>query len=630
MTDPRDARPGDTSPGVGARAWVPDAVLTVLLVAALWGRALVGAAGGGFVLLRDAVSTPNPPLSDAALGVGSAAARAVPQDGVMWAAQRAFAAIGLPEALVLPLLVAGALALLGVAGRAWALAAVPGASFTVRAPAIALAMWNPFVVERLAQGAWSLLLSVAAVSLLPLFFLLTPHVRPRHAAGHPAWLIPLIALAAVTPTGLVMAAVVVAGSAIVSAGAGRRLAGPVAFAVPALVVSALPVAAATVLGWGAGAAGSTGAAEAGVAAFAARAEPGLATIGSLAGLGGIWNSDAVPASRSGALTPLLTLPLLVVWAAGAWLAFRRTARHRNSLAVRTALAVACAAIVIPALAATPPGQATLASMIDTLPALGILRDGQKWVGLSIPGGAVAIALVAAWIRERLDSRSKPLAATGAAALVLVPAALVPDAGTFLAREFTPVHYGGGWERVGAELSAAEQISGAPQTVLVLPAGGFRSTPLWADGRVVLDPAPRLLDATVLDTGDLAVAGQVVEGEGGAARKVQQALLEGADAAELADAGVDWVLDETTSQGDRGDSARTLDGAEKRFSDSELTLWRLPDPEDSATNTTGDADEFAPTSDGTRALALAAHAAWALALVAGTAGALLAGVGRPRR
>ena len=608
--------------GAGMRTWAPDALLIAIAVAALWGHALAGGAGGRFVLLRDAVGTPDPPLSDAALGVGPAAARAVPQDVTMWALQHAFAAIGLPEALVLPLLVAAGLCLLGVAGRAWALAAVPGAGFAVRAPAIAVAMWNPFVTERLAQGAWSLLLGVAAAALVPLYFLLTSPDRSRRATRGPAWLVPLIALAAFTPTGLAMAAVAVVGAMVVAACAGRRIATPAAFAVPALALGALPALAGTLLGWGAAEAWS---AEAGVAAFAARAEPGLATIGSLAGLGGIWNSDAVPASRSGAFTLPLTLPLLLVWAAGAVLAFRRPrsadGASSDMLPARTSLGAAAAVVVLVALAATPPGQAILTAMIDDAPALGILRDGQKWVGLAIPGAAVAIALVANAAWASIAPLSKRLAAAGAAGFVLVPLALAPDAGTFLAREFTPVRYGDGWDRVNDELAAAGAETGRPQTVLVLPAGGFRSTPLWAGGRVVLDPAPRLMHAAVLEPGDLSVGGQVVEGEGGAARDAQRALLEGADAGELAAMGVDWVLDETTSRGERGSAGETLAGAQQRFADDELRLWRLPGAESAGAD---EAEAFAPASEAARRLALAAHACWALALAGGTAGALIAG------
>ena len=40
-------------------------------------------AGSGYLLLRDAVSTPRSFLTDSALGVGAAAPRAVPQDAVL-------------------------------------------------------------------------------------------------------------------------------------------------------------------------------------------------------------------------------------------------------------------------------------------------------------------------------------------------------------------------------------------------------------------------------------------------------------------------------------------------------------------------------------------------------------------
>ena len=116
-------------------------------------------------------------------------------------------------------------------------------------------------------------------------------------------------------------------------------------------------------------------------------------------------------------------------------------------------------------------------------------------------------------------------------------------------------------------------------------------------------------------------GQVVEGEGGAARDAQRALLDGADAGELAAMGVDWVLDETTSRGERGSAGETLAGAQQRFADDELRLWRLPGAESAGAD---NAEVFAPASEAARRLALAAHACWALALAGGAAGALIAG------
>jgi hypothetical protein len=176
-------------------------------------------------------------------------------------------------------------------------------------------------------------------------------------------------------------------------------------------------------------------------------------------------------------------------------------------------------------------------------------------------------------------------------------------------------------------------------VLVLPAGSFRSTPLWAGGAPVLVPAPRLLDARVLVAGDLVVGGAAegdadagdaaagadaawVSGEGDRARRATEAVLRGDDPSALVDLGVRWVLDERTSAGPRGEAARTLVGnpatpTTTRFAGAELVLHELGPP----TGTTGpeDADArwealappAAPAS--TRATVLAAHALWLLTL-----------------
>ncbi len=58
--------------------------------------------------------------------------------------------------------------------------------------------------------------------------------------------------------------------------------------------------------------------------------------------------------------------------------------------------------------------------------------------------------------------------------------------------------------------------------------------------------PRWVRADVLATGDLIIGGRVVPGEGERARTVQEMLLRDADRAELADAGVGWVVVESPS------------------------------------------------------------------------------------
>src|SRR5699024_6609074 len=74
------------------------------------------------------------------------------------------------------------------------------------------------------------------------------------------------------------------------------------------------------------------------------------------------------------------------------------------------------------------------------------------------------------------------------------------------------------------------------------------------------------DVSVLVPGDLVVGGAdssadqtTVPGEGDRARRAVEALLRGEDPQVLAEMGVRWVLDERTSAGPRGESARTLRG-----------------------------------------------------------------------
>ena len=106
----------------------------------------------GYLLLRDAVSTPRSYLSDAALGLSEAAPRALPQDFVVALAS------GLIDGgvVVKALLVAG-LFLAGWGAARLAATVVPDAGMAGQFVAVTIAIWNPYVAERLLQGHWSLL-----------------------------------------------------------------------------------------------------------------------------------------------------------------------------------------------------------------------------------------------------------------------------------------------------------------------------------------------------------------------------------------------------------------------------------------------------------------------------------------
>ncbi len=599
------------------------AVVTALLLA--------GVARPGFPLLRDWVATPTPPLSDAALGLGESAARAVPQDvAVVWAT-RALQAVGLPVWPLTGVLTAVFCIWLAVAAGALVRRVLPGdaaaglSGLWLRLPAVVGAVWNPFVVERLLQGHWSVLAGTAAVMSMPVLLASSGALggalggapgRRRVAAACAA-----LAAAGLTPTGWVLA-VVAAAVSLFSGGAGggdsagdsagpaarpgRRVCAALALVATA-VVTALPWLLATALApAGTGTAPTAGT---GVSAFAARAEPGIGTFGSVVALGGIWNSEAVPPSRATWWSAVALVLLLVVWAVAA----RGVWRARRDPVVRATVPLAVGTWLLVAAAATGPGLAALETVVAAVPGAGLLRDTQKFVALALPATVLALAFAA----RELAGRLRPAGA--GLLLTAVAVAAVPDAPRALWDQLRPVTYGQDWEQV------ARIVDGRPGDLLVLPAGSFRSTPLWAGGAAVLDPAPRLLDTRVLVPGDLVVGGAAgddaaaVPGEGDRARRATEALLRGDDPSVLAGLGVRWVLDERTSAGPRGRAARTLAGTPPestttRFTGSELVLHELAAP-----NGPGGADArweataepAAPAS--ARGWVLAAHALWLLTL-----------------
>ncbi|MFF2085502.1 hypothetical protein ACFVVM_17140 [Nocardia sp. NPDC058176] len=688
------------------------ALLTLIIVGPL--------AGSGYLLLRDAVSTPRSYLTDSALGLGAAAPRAVPQDALL--------------AVLSPVIDGGILVKAILIVALWSAgygAAVLARRFVdagtgAQLLAATLALWNPFVAERLLQGHWSLLTGYAA---LPWTALAATHIRTgsthravpwiarsgstrrnlpwtalvarirtgsadravpatsattgstaesggespatarssdsvgqaqdtngnqgrrgragrtggmRQTVGEWGALAACFAAAGLTPTGSLLAAVV--GLALI----GRR-----AF-LPALalwIATCAPWLTATALG-----SGAEPSDPAGVAAFAARAEPWLGTLGSLAGLGGIWNGEAVPASRTTPLALVGTLLLLVIVALGVRAVW---ASGRDG---RTLLVIAAVAIVLPALGATGWGLAAGEWSMVHIPGAGLLRDTQKYVALAMPAYALCAAaacrtVLTWWRRITVDGRApngdihqtrtntaefetvavgtpEPGPAVDAAvpgrtdssaaraadsidaendsaevrssrtginavaalfiALLIFPLA---DLAWGVGGEMRPVHYPAGWAEV------VDNIDG-PGDVAILPGGMFRRFP-YSGAAPVLDPAPRILPNDVLQTGELNVRGYAVTGEGNRARTVEDTLLRGGTPAELADLGIGWILLERTTPGPLGTAETTLTATELVYQDTDLSLYRIPDPTPRDVST--------PTQRRTSA---AAHLLWATLLLAG--------------
>src|SRR5262249_29497593 len=162
----------------------------------------------------------------------------------------------------------------------------------------------------------------------------------------------------------------------------------------------------------------------------------------------------------------------------------------------------------------------------------------KWVALAVPGytlaGAGAVVTMRRWLQPALTALVCCLA------LILA----LPDLAWGVWGKVHPVHYPSGWA------AAAAAINADPGPVAVLPAGSMRRFS-WSGAAPVLDPLPRWVRANVLTTGDLAISGVMVPGEGDRARAVQDLLLAGSDPSALAPAGVAWLVVESDTAGDMG-------------------------------------------------------------------------------
>ena len=525
-----------------------------LLVVLLTGWLLWPQRRSGYGLGHDMVFTPHQPLNAGSIGLGSTPPRAVPLDGLVATAGRLLGGqLTGRLALAVPLLLAG-----------WGMVRLLRDCGGRRLPGLLLgagcAVWNPFVVERLALGQWALLWCYGALPWLVAganrFRTATPPRDGRSGRWLAARLAgPVLALAccAITPTGALIGAVT-----LLVVGWGRcwgALLGVAALVQLPWLLPALT-----------GPASATSD-PAGVAAFAARAEhPGGALV-SLLGLGGSWNADVMPPSRAGALGWLTAVAVLLALAAG----FRFV--RPLTLAVRLVW-LAGAGLLVAAAASLPGTAAGVRWLVRTVPGGGLLRDGQKWlipfVLVAVLTGALAVDRLAGRVQsDRLAERFEPARWLLAVAALALPLLLLPDGPATLRTPLTPVRYPAGWTPVAARLA------GSPDKVLVLPFASYRSFD-WAPGQTVLDPAPRLLAAPTVVDDRLAVGGRVLAGEDPAAAAAARLLASrpapAALAAGLAAQGIGWVVVE---QGTPGPPLPDLSGLTPAAAGPGVSLYRVP-------------------------------------------------------
>ncbi|WP_229803364.1 hypothetical protein [Planobispora rosea] len=453
--------------GMAAAEAAAPAVLGLLLGLLALGPAL----GPGFVLRYDMVFVPDPPLTLPGQGFP----RAVPSDLVVALLSRV-----VPEQVVQKAILLG-IFVLAASGAA---ALVPSGRLGPRLAAAAFYAWNAYLAQRFLLGQWALLLGVAGL----------PWAVRAAALGGRLRLVAALLPAAVGgfQAMLVSAPAVLATAATARPRGSAPALGPVSSRVRATGEAALILGGLS-LPWLVPALLSGATTDpAGVDAFAARADGPFGVLGSLLGLGGIWNAHAtVPGQGSwwsGGVR--LVLAAVAVWG------FVRL-RRRDAPPYWTGLAVAAGAgLVIACLGVFAPG--LVKALIVEWPGFGPIRDGQlhlapfallQAVGLASavmgPAPAPVAPRPASWI-------------TGAVAVV-APVLVLPTFALGAFGRLAAVDYPDEWRRVQAIVNADP----APGALLSLPWGAHRAF-RWNGGRVILDPATKAFARRVIWNDELLV------------------------------------------------------------------------------------------------------------------------------
>jgi len=522
----------------------------------------------GYVLTYDMVFVPRLELTGGLLGLDTAVPRAVPADLLVALASRL-----VPADVAQKLLLAGVF--LGAAAGAARL--VPGNRAAPRAAAAVLYAWNPFVYERLVMGHWGLLVSYAA---LPWVTAAAVAVRAAHPerdrrVGAARRLVGVLAVAAFgSPAGGVIAALVALCVVAAPPWPARRATPDATTGVAlraGLVVGSALLVNAPWLVPSLLRPGGVPVRPAGAAAFAARPDGPLGTVGSLVGLGGIWNAQAVPPGLGS--WPWLAgfTVVLAVAAAGLPPLLRRWER---GAAVGLLLAAGLG-LLVGAAYALPWLRPLVDLAVARLPGGGLVRDAQKFVAPLAVVEAVAFGLgvervlAASWGGTAAQAaRLRRVAAAGlvAAPVLLLPALAWGAAGRLAAVDYPPAF---------AEARTAMAADPVPGAVLVLPWHLYMAYP-WNGDRVVLDPAQRWFTRRAVGNDDLELAGLTVPGEDPYGARLGPLVRGSAPLGPaIPAAGVRYVL--LFKAGDWPAYPPRLAGLEPVADRPELVLYRVPGP-----------------------------------------------------
>jgi hypothetical protein len=450
----------------------------VVLAALLLGPAL----GPGYVLGYDLVWVPHLALRGDFLGFGTALPRAVPSDAVVAVLDNAVPAQLLEKAaLLVPLVLAGVGA-----------ARLVGESTAARLTAVTLAVWNPFTAERLAIGHWTVLVGYGLVP-----WLVLAGRRTRRTGRVPALAWALMAIGSLSASAGLVSAVtlLVTGWSLTRRSVRADLtlvACVVAANAPWLVAGLLHAGSAT---------GS------GASVFALHGEGPLPAPLAALGMGGIWNTEVVPTSRTTFLAwvGLVLLVGLAVVGRRAWAAGPDPGRLVALWVI--GFGVACLTWLLPG---------SLDWVAGHVPGGGLVRDGTRTLGLCLPVYAGLPAAGVQVLGERLAHGEVAVRRLVVAAGALLPVLLLYDAAWGGSGALRPVDYPATWAETRARVDLGDG------DLLVLPEGSYRA-PRWNHGRTVLDPLGRYLTRDYVADDSLLVDGRRVPGEDPRVAEVQRAL-----------------------------------------------------------------------------------------------------------
>jgi len=523
---------------VSRRAWTGAAI-----GGALGALALGPALARGYLLRYDLVFVPDPPMTASTLGLDGGVPRAVPVDLVVTILSHLA-----PGDIVEKVLLMAAFVLAG-AGIA---RLMPGlASASVAAVAYT---WNPWVAERLLIGHWAFLLGYAA---LPWLLEAALRVRRGDPGGWPRLcaITVLTGLAGSTPWGLTVLVVlpVLLWPGEQPRPGARGWTAWVLTCVGSAAVWAVPSLARP---------GGIGDDPFGFTAFAARGDSVLGVWGQLLTLGGIWNRAAVPSERTSAVVVVLALLLVLAALVGGVRALWSAYDGYGAAVVVTG----GISFVLASLGATPAGVGLLTWLDGHLSAVGLLRDGQKWLAPF----ALLVCVCAGFAIERLRAVLPAIGPVVVAAAVVAPVLLLPGLVWGANGRLQTADYPLGWQTVRDAVAALPEGT----DVASLPETFYRRFD-WNGSTVVLDPLPRYLPRVVVDVDDLPLRDGVVRGEDPRGRQIADALDAGEPLAPvLRRLGISGVV---VTEGQPSGPVSGLDGMTEVASGGGLRLYAVPAP-----------------------------------------------------